>query len=1042
MKRIQRGLISRFAFHHVAANLLMAAMLLVGVFALLKLNTQFLPNFNIEIVSVNVVWNGASAEDIEKSITNPLEREFRDLDGLKKMDSASVSGATRIYIEFEQGSNMAKALEDVRERVTRVRNLPPDSEEPVVIRVARYERIASLVFTGPKDIAELRPLVREVEQELLDAGIAKIDIFGLPEEEIAVQIPLAKLADLNLTLAQVADRIAQRSQDIPAGTVAKSEIGRQLRSLNQRRSIKEFETLPILSDRQGRLIRLGDIAKIERRAQDDEIITLYQGKPAVEMRLLRTESANALSSANILHRWLTVKKPELGESVQVHVYDENWQYIQERIDLLLKNGFGGMMLIILILYLFLNRRVAFWVVIGIPASFMAAIAALYLAGGSINMVSLFAMIMSLGIIVDDTIVVGEQTLTNLHAGQHIREAVVNAAYKMLIPVSASSLTTICAFLPLFLISGIIGKILFAIPLVVICVIIASLLECFFVLPGHLYHSYRNKKQEREFVFREHFKVYFNKFRDGPYTRFIERSLHWRGVTICSALGAFLLALGVIIGGHIKFTFFPSPEGQMLIADVRFTVGTPAKKVDAFLKHLDNTLQATNAAIKANIGQDIVRTAVTFKNYARINNYQANQGEQYASKRIELLSPDNRRISNEEFIKAWKKRIKIPAGIEFFSVYATRGGPPGEDIDVLFTGSDPDTLKRAAVELANVLTTIPGVSDIKDDLPFGQKQLIYKLNVTGSALGLTTQSIGSQLRAAFNGRIAQIFHEPNEEIEVRVVLPDEERYTLATLEQFPVILPNSNRTVPLGTVVDLHFRAGPEILLHTDTKLGVHVTAKIDAKVNNTNAVVAQLQAKAIPDITARYNLKHSLRGKAEEQAETFADMRYGVLLGLILIYIILAWVFNSYTWPITVMLAIPLGLTGAIFGHYLMGIDLTILSIFGLFGLSGIVINDSIILITEFKLIRAQGISTNAAIVQASCNRLRAVLLTSLTTIAGLTPLLFERSLQAQFLIPMACSISFGLAYATILILIVVPTSLSLVEDLKSRLWINSVDQT
>lgn len=1026
------GLISRFARHRVAANLLMLIMILGGVWALMRINTQFLPTFSVELVSVTIVWPGASAEDIENSITNPLEREFRNIDNLKRLTSISRTSSATVWLEFQQGTNMSKALEDVRDRVSQVPNLPPDSEEPVVVRIEPYERVARLVVSGPKDIRELRSLVRRFERELLDNGIAKIDILGLPDEEIAIQIPTQKLAELNISLEQVANVIAQRSRDLPAGIIGKAEAGRQLRSLEQRRSIREFEDLVVFSNSRGQSIRLRDIATIERRAQDDEVEASVNGKPAVELRLLRTRNANSLASAKILHEWLIKTRAEIGKSANLFVYDETWQLITERINLLLKNGAGGLLLIVGILFLYLNRRVALWVVAGIPASFMAGIAVLYIYGGTINMVSLFAIIMSLGIIVDDTIVVGEQTLTNIHAGQSALDAVINAAHKMLAPIMASSLTTIFAFLPLLLVTGVIGTILRAIPLVVICVIIASLIECFLVLPGHLHHSFKHHREDQEPKFRQKVNARFNHFKEVRFKRLVTWAMRNRALTVCSALGLFIISIAIVIAGYVNFTFFPSPDGRQISADVRFTAGTPEAKVMAFMQTLNKTLVETDKAL-APENTSLVSAAVTFKNFARIDNYRSNLGEEYASMAIELTSPDQRKVTNDEFIRAWQKRISIPPGIETLAIYAPRGGPQGEDIDVLFTSKDPLKLKKASLALQNVLRTIPGVSSIKDDLPFGQEQIVYQLNATGRALGLTIDNVGRQLRSAFNGRVAQIFHEPNEEIEVSVMLPDNERNRLSTLENFPIVV-GPNRTVPLGTVVDLRFRRGPDVLLHTDTKLGVHITASVDPKLNNANKILNQLQATILPKLTTQYNLGLSLLGKAEEQQETFRDMKYGLILGLSLIYIVLAWVFSSYGWPLLVMLAIPLGLTGAILGHLIMGMDLTILSLFGLFGLSGIVINDSIILFSEYRLLKSEGMPTNEAIIEACTRRLRAVLLTSLTTIAGLFPLLFETSLQAQFLIPMATSITFGLAYATLLILVVVPTTLSLYEEGVQRL--------
>lgn len=1024
----QRSLINIFARHKVAANLLMAVMILAGIFALNRLNTQFMPTYDLDIIRITVVWPGASAEDIERSITTPLETDLRNVDHIKKMLSTSRLGASTIVIEFDQGSDMGHALEQVREKVSQLRNLPPDSEKPIITKVEAFEPVARLVVSGPENLDELRPLVRRMERELLDKGIAKITITGLPDQEMAIQIPINRLNEINKSLNQIALIIAARSKDVPAGTVGKKTLGRQLRSLGQRRDVKSFEQLPLVTDEQGQLLRLGDIAKIQLRPMDDETVVSYKGKPAVQMTLLRTASANALTSAEVLKNYLKQIKPELGSSVHLHVYNEHWILIKERINLLLKNGSQGLLLILIILFIFLNARVAFWVAMGIPASFMAALAVLYVAGNSINMVSMFAFIMTLGIIVDDTIVVGEEALTNFTHHKSGLISVEKAAHKMLAPIMASSLTTIFAFLPLMLISGIIGSIIFTIPLVVICVIIASLVECFLVLPGHLHHSFKSPKALVESKFRLKFNTHFERFRSRTFKSIITYAIRNRWTTLATAVGLFVVCLGLVLGGYLKFNFFPAPEGRLIYANVQFTAGTPPQKIKQFLAHLNQSLDKTRKQFKDN-GQDIVETAVTFQNQSVATaDWQINRGEQYGSLAVELMSTEKRDVTNKDFIDAWRKNITVPPGVENFTIIMPRGGPPGKDIDVKISGNNATVLKQAALEIKNALNTYPGVSDIQDDMPFAQEQLIYDLTPTGKALGLTISSVGRQLRAAFNGEIVQIYHEPNEEIEVRVMLPDEQRDNIASLDQLPIVTPG-NEAVPLGTVLKLNYHRSPDVLKHTNTKLTVHVTAEVDAKTGNANQVLASLNNNIVPKVEKQFSVKTEFEGKAEEQRDTFRDIGYGLMLGVVLIYITLAWVFASYGWPLVVMTAIPLGLTGAVIGHLIMGIDLTILSMFGFFGLSGIVVNDSIILLNEFKNIRANGISEQRAIISASVKRLRAVILTSLTTIAGLTPLLFERSLQAQFLIPMAVSIAFGLAYATVLILLVVPALLSVHES-------------
>lgn len=1022
----RRYFISIFTEHPVAANMLMAVMLLIGLFSLFRINTQFLPNFDLNLIQVQVVWPGANAEDVVNSITRPLEQEFKDLDYLKEMQSISRQSVATVILEFEQGTNMGDALNQVRERVSQIRNLPQAAEKPIITNIEAFETVAKLVLTGPKNIESLRTAAYRVERELLDLGIAKISLAGLPDLEISVEIPTSRLAELGLSLNQIAQQISRKSEDVPAGTIGKSQLGKQLRALQQKRTLLEFANIPLTSPTPSRLLYLKDIADIKLQPQKQEPLVYYDAKPAVIITLMRSKTSSALHSANILEQWQKQYRPKLSSAIQVQVYSQRWQLIQERINLLIKNGIGGLFLIIVILLTLLNARIAWWVIVGIPTSIFAALGILYFFGGTINMVSLFALIMTLGIIVDDTIVVSEEALTQLQKGKTVLNSVITGARKMLIPVTSSSLTTVSAFIPLLLISGTIGQILFDIPLIVICVIFASLIECFLVLPGHLYHSLKHQPQLKESNFRIKVNSYFFKFRERYFRRVVLYAIRYNAFTLTVALSLFLLAFAVVYFGLLPFNFFPSPEGRLLYANVQFTAGTKPKIVTDFTKQVAKAAQLTAKQLSPN--KKIITSLVRYQNRtAKIGNSLPNYGEQFGSVELELVSPDQRAVNNQQFINTWRKNLKLPPGIENFLITTRRAGPPGVEVDIALSGNNIQQLKAASQVLMNRLRNEAGTSNVKDDIPFGQDQVVFDLNHTGRALGLSIQDVSDQLRAAFSGALAEIYYTKNDEIEVRVQLPTKERDSLSALKRFPIITP-AGKLVHLETITSLRNRKGFDIIRHTDANPTIHITAEVDSRINNENRIRASLAKTILPNLTRDYDVKYRFKGRAEDQQETLQDMLYGLLLASIFIYIILAWVFGSYGWPLLVMVAIPLGLTGAIFGHLIMGINLTLLSLFGLFGLSGIVVNDSIILLSTYKRIRTEAPSIAAAIVDASCQRFRAVLLTSLTTIAGLTPLLFETSLQAQFLIPMAVSIVFGLAYATFLILIVIPTLLSVYE--------------
>lgn len=1035
--RRKKGVIGFFVHHKVAGNLVMLMMLLAGVLALTRMNVQFFPTFALDVVSVRVVWSGASAEDVEQGITNPLEQRLRSVNGLKKMTSTSAQSVASITLEFQEGTNPITALDDVRQQVDEFNNLPTDAEEPRVARIERYEPVARLLVFGDVDRSELRALAYRYEDELLQQGIDRVSFRGLPEQQISIDVPVERLETLGLSIGQIADRVASVSRDLPAGIMAQQDAARELRSVEQRRSPQAFESVPVLSGERTQL-RLGDIADIRQEDRESQVSLTRNGFPAVELQLQRAENGNSLAAAKVLERWLDDTQATLPPSLQLEVYDETWQLLNDRISLLTSNGLSGLLLVVCLLYLFLPGRVAFWVAVGIPTAFLAALGVLWLVGGSINMMSLFALIMALGVIVDDAIVVGEDADAHARMGEASIYASEGAAKRMVWPVLASSLTTVAAFMPLLVVGGVIGNILGDIPTVMICVLIASLLECFIVLPAHLRHAFnprRSRKGEpatpqpsRNPVarFRAGFERKFDRFREGPFRRFSQRSLDNRGITMACVLALAIVTIGLLAGGRLGFNFFPTPEPSVLYANASFVAGTEEKTVDRFMADMQKTLNETEVAL----GGNLILHAVTTEGATLGAGGSSRAGDELGSIMIELVPSDQRPVRNPDFITEWRSRLTLPAGLDNLTITERQAGPPGSDVNVRLTGDNSENLKFAAEELAQALSTLPGVLDVEDDMPWGREQLIYQVSAFGEALGLTTTDLGSQLRSAFDGRVAQIYQDGRDEMEVRVQLPRDQRERLSTLSRVTVRIPDG-RFVSLGQVMNLDHRQGFEALRHADGKLAVEVTSALNTRVSTTAQIVESLQAGALPDIASRYNVRYSFEGRSADQRETIADMKTGLVVGVALMYVILAWVFSSWSLPLIVMAIIPFALVGALLGHWLMGIQLTVLSLFGLFGLAGIVVNNAIILVSFYNQQREKGLGINEALNEAAVQRVRAVLLTSLTTIGGLLPLLFETSLQAQFLIPMATSIAFGLGLSTVLVLLIIPALLSWLEQFR-----------
>jgi multidrug efflux pump subunit AcrB len=1016
-----------FAKHKVAANLLMVLMILAGLLGVDRLRTQFFPSFELDVITVSVVWPGATAEDIQEGLTIPIENAIEELAVIESIDATSQFGSSSFRVELVDGANLSQALDDISQRVNQSLTLPEGAEEPIITSLTRYEDISNLLITGPLTPFELQKLALQAEQELLNAGIRKVDFRGLPTREMQIETRAEVLASLGLTLDTLADRILTEARDLPAGTAGRDDGERQLRSLEQGRTQTQIADTLIRLEGSPTGIRLGDLAVIRDQVDPKAPYLTYRGQPAVEIIPQRTETDSTLDMAEITNQWIEKARPNLPAGTQLIILDERWQYLADRINLLLKNGLSGLLLVIIILYLFLNSRVAFWVTVGIPVSFLATLAILWMIGGTINMISLFGMIMALGVIVDDAIVVGEDTLSQYQSGQTPINSALQGSQRMFAPVVSSSLTTIAAFSPLLIVGGVIGSILRDIPIIVICVIVASLIECFLILPGHLQQSLSRGHRHEEGKIRRALDRGFLRFRDEVFKPFVTMILKAPALTLITALTVFILSVGLLSGGRVKFTFFPSIDGTTLWAAAQFTTGTTQDEVDAFLRHLESTADQVNAEF----GGTVIRHTLKLHRQLSAPGVRGGTGDQYGTLKV-ILTGELDGPPNDVVIDVWREKIQLPAGIEKFSIRQASGGPPSKPIEIKLTGGTADTLKAASLTLQDALRRYPGVSNIDDDLPFGAEQLVVKLTPQGRQLNLSTQDLARQLRGAFEGRTLQTFYEDGIEIDVLLSLSESERNRLSTLDSLPIITPGG-QVVPLPVVATFDSRRGLDELRRTDGQMSIVISADVNNLTANAAEILTDVRASVLPEVAAKYGLTSSIQGRAQDREETFADMRTGVVIALLMIYIILAWVFASYSWPFAVLIAVPLGLTGAIGGHWLMGLDLTVLSLFGFFGLSGIVINDSIVLVDTYKRLIEAGEDHLEAIVKASCLRFRAVLVTSLTTIGGLTPILFETSPQAQFLIPMATTIVFGLAYGTVLVLMVVPSVLSLIERNRPR---------
>lgn len=1103
------GIVSLFARHPNAANLLMVLMVIFGIFAISKINTQFFPTVERQEIRVSVTWSGASAEDVERNILQIIEPEVRFIDGVDNMIAYAREGAGSISLEFLPNADIQQALADVDTAVKAVTNLPDGAEEPEISKASFFDRVARLSLSGDVPETTLRFYAKKVRDDLIERGIDKISFVGMRDVELQVEISERELRRLGMSIADVSAVIAGNSRDTPSGQL-KGDVEKQIRALANAEDASDLKNLEIKSFASGEKVLLGDIATITNGYKDGQSRGLSGGKPAIQITVERALSADTLKTARILDQYLSEIEDVMPPGITLKKYEVRADSLVERISLLFWNGIFGLVLVVATLFIFLNARIAFWVAAGIPVAMLATLGFMLLMGQTVNMITLFAMIMMLGIIVDDAIVVGEHTASRFEAGDEPFQAAENGAGRMLTPVMAAMITTIAAFAPMLLIGDIIGQIMGVMPYVVVAVIIASLVECFLILPGHLAHTLEHKPPRRwsfwrqmffaslvggiliavvnrvsagslDFAgipflkpiiethesgqiplfilmvtigsliigtlfecvfwllkkispnpkgpndqgwFRNWFDHYFNAFRDGPFNWMVRLSFKWRYVTVAVAIASMMvLAIGPIRGEQVKFVFFPSPEAENIRARLVFNAGIPEQNAFEIINEVEEAL--TKATNELTNGEEELVKAV----FTTLGSAGRSVGDNLAELRVQLSSSEVRTIRTPDIVKAWRKALPKLAGAKRIAIFEARGGPPGRDLDIEMIGGDVSTLKEAATKVIPIIQAVNGASGVADDLPFGKPELIMRLLPRGAALGFSIDEVGRQVRNAFDGAVPRRFARGDDEVTIRVLRSTRDKGG-DKLRNFELRNPEG-QFIPLGEVVELTEKQGFSAIQREDGKTIVSVTADLNTDITTTDKAIEILLASELPQVLDKMGVDFRFGGKDEERKKAFTDLTTGIYIALAVIYIVLAWVFGSYFRPIAIMLIIPFGMVGAVVGHWLLGFKLTILSFIGLLGLAGILVNDSIILVSRLDERLDEGEELSEAAIGASRDRLRAVLLTSLTTIGGLVPLMFEKSLQAQFLLPMAITIVFGLGLATLIVLFLVPAFIGIGDDIR-----------
>lgn len=1023
-------MIDYFARHKVAANVLMLLVLIVGFWAIKNIQIRFLPSFNLNYIRITIAWPNANSNDVKESIIVPVQRELHSITHLKEMKGTARNGSGIISLEFREKADMDTALQRVKSAIARINTLPKNSEKPQVERIEHFDPLAKLIVYGDAPFKEIKEKAYRYENELLRRGIEKITLSGIPEEEIKITASSERLHQMDIDMIELGRMIQEANSQLPAGELGNNKSSQMIRVPRQADQVHEYRNLSVKLHDKNIMTPLGELVTIKKQQKRGGVKMYYNGFPAIELNLKTTENGNSFHSADILHRWY--QQQDKSQAIKVIIYEEQWKLIKSRLNLLLKNGALGLIFILVVLFIFLNYRVAFWISAGIPIAVIATLIFTHAIGGSIDMITLFALIMSLGIIVDDTIVVGENAVIQYEHHKDPVSAVVAAGQLMFKPVLASSLTTIAAFIPLIIVSGIIGQIIKVIPITVACVIIASLIECFLILPNHLATSFKAMGKVTLTTWRRVVQTLFHRFRFCLYKILIKPSICHPVLPIVSVIGIFLLTIVLVISGRVPFTFFPSPDSNTLKMNVTFISGTRENKVFSFLQESSEKIKQLQGGNnkKLAIKNIVLVTGSTSDASGRRQN---KVGENYGHLNIELYPTEERNLSNLQIIEQINQVIPLSHDIENFELTSYKGGPPGKDIDIKLIGSDVWKLKEASETIQDKLHDMQGVSNIMDSLPYGKEQVEITPKPELAELGLTTEEVGRQLQAAYSNIIIQKLQNKRQVLNVVLSLPEEEKYNNEKIQSF-LIRTNDGRSIPLMYLVNLKIKQGFDTLQYSMSDLNINVSAEVNAKVGNASKIISLLRKEVLPKIEKKYGVSYEMRGRAKEQSETLYDMLIGAFVAFSLIYIILLAVFSSYVFPFVILILLPFTIPGAIFGHWLLGYDVTILSLFGIFGLCGIAANDSIVLINYF--IEKGQINKNhfLSIRKSVLVRFRAVFLTTITTVVGLLPLLFERSMQAQFLIPMAISISFGLMWAFILVLTLLPALMKITLSFKQKI--------
>ncbi|MBM9512206.1 efflux RND transporter permease subunit [Desulfogranum marinum] len=1025
-----QGPIAWMVNNGVTSNLLMILLIIGGLLVSFNIKKEVFPDFELDNVAISVAYSGASPEEVEQGILLVVEEAVQSVEGVKEISAKASEGSGTVTAELLDGADRQKVLQEIKQEIDRITTFPDESEEPVVSLSSRKREVLQLSLHGKVSEAILRELGEQVRDRLLlQQQISQISIVGARDYEIQVEISQDQLRAHNLTLATVAATIKTASVELPGGEIETTSGDILLRVKDRHDWAMEFSRIPIVTGTNGTVLYLEDIATVKEGFEESDHVVTFNGNPTIALDVYRVGDQTPMGVAAAVRTAMADIETELPPGIQWTINRDQSIVYQQRLELLLKNAFIGLLLVLVLLGLFLDFKLAFWVTMGIPVSFLGGMLFLPLFDVSINMISMFAFIVALGIVVDDAIIAGENIYEYRQQNMGFVEAAIQGAKDVAVPITFSILTNIAAFLPMLFVPGVMGKIWKVIPIVVVTVFIVSWVEAIFILPSHLGHSKAgggNIVTKTLYAWQQRFSTGLLKFIDKGYGPALHLFLRRRYLSVAAGVAILLIVLGYVFSGRVGIILMPRVESDYATVTATLPYGSPDKKAIAVR---DKLVASLENVVERNGGRSLVTDIFTHidNNEVSITAYLADQ--------------ELRTLSTREMTKIWRKETGPIIGLQSLRFEFDKGGPGrGKSLSVELSHRDISVLDKAGSDLAQQLADFPQVKDIDDGFNPGKEQLDFKITPEGESLGLTAQSIASQVRNSFQGVIALKQQRERNEVSVRVRLPESQRLSEHAIESMLIKSPDGE-FVPLSYVAEMERGRAYTSISRREGRRTVTVGADVDP-IGEGNTISAALDKTILPALLRKYpGLSYGYEGRQADRAESMQSLLFGFCGAMVLIYFLLAIPFKSYIQPFVVMMAIPFGLVGAVLGHMMMGYNLSVMSMMGMVALSGVLVNDSLVLIDFANKQMAKGIQPYQAIHAAGIRRFRPIVLTTLTTFGGLAPMIFETSRQARFMIPMALSLGYGIVFATTIVLVLIPCLFMITVDVAALLSRNSVTE-